>query len=95
MGTLCRYSEEALWQSYQFVVFNAHCLSNAVYTATAFASDRKTAYSVDFSEIHPWIYPDIGWAEAKAFEFVIHSRSVKAMWDDLVSVACSPKIAPV
>ncbi len=84
-----RYTEAALWDAYQCVVFNETCLRNAVLTADFASRNTLTRYSVDFSDIHPGIFPEIAEAQADREEFVVHSRSVTVMWDILTQTDAS------
>lgn len=85
-----QYSEEVLWGGYQFAVFNEYCLQGAVSTVNFFKQDTSTVYSVDFSEIFPWIFPNVGQEGGSGKKIQLDSafvrnRCIKVLWDDLTS----------
>ena len=76
-------SEEALWEIYQFAVFNQKAVNDVLAVLSASSKRSPVLYATDFSELHPYLYP--GWAarQADADDFPFHGRAVKLLWESM------------
>ena len=75
--------EKTLWEIYQFSVFNYEAVNAALASVDFILDDSKRLiYLVDFSDIHPVMYP----ASKKHVydeEMIVHGKSVQMIWEQI------------
>jgi hypothetical protein len=80
-----RVSEQALWSICQFAAFNHRGLRDANAMVRALAAKRRVLYQVDFSDVHPYIFPEKAQDDLDRDDLALHGRSVKFLWETLLN----------
>ncbi len=76
-------TEPALWAIYNHVYFNNQALQHATELLPAIQDGLAIVYLIDFSDIHPWIYPERAEKYFEKEEMVFHGPAVRNLAEKL------------
>ncbi len=80
------YSEKGLWELLQFAVFNKKAIEDATGSLDYLLErDCQIVYMVDFSDIHPFMYPEKSYKYFDS-EMPLHGKSVVKLWSSIMSM---------
>ncbi|MDD5327475.1 MAG: hypothetical protein PHY02_06635 [Phycisphaerae bacterium] len=78
--------EGVLWKLHEFVIGNCLGIRDACYLLEAVKKGKQVIYQMDFSDIHPYIFPGKTREDIERERASSHGLAVKFMWDLLLNV---------
>ncbi len=78
-----QYNEGILMKLHKFVIGNCLGIRDACHLLDAVNKDKKVIYQIDFSDIHPYIFPGKTQKDIERDSQSYHGFALKYMWDSI------------
>lgn len=76
--------EFTLWKLHKFAIGNCLGIRDACYLLDAVRKGKEVIYQIDFSDIHPYIFPGKTREDVEREKLSPHGLALKFMWDSLL-----------